>query len=185
MPYIEIVEPEDATDELKDIYRTLASSRGKIAEVHKIQSLNPPTIPAHMELYTRIMFSRSPLSRAERELIGVIVSRTNRCVYCVQHHLEALAHFTGQERASELARDGVAASGLSSREALLCGYAEALTTKPQAFGDSWSKRMKEQGLSDREILDTTLVVGYFNFVNRMVIGLGVELEDDPGGYSYD
>jgi hypothetical protein len=29
------------------------------------------------------------------------------------------------------------------------------------------------------------VVSYFNFVNRMVLALGVELEKDAGGYRYE
>ena len=41
------------------------------------------------------------------------------------------------------------------------------------------------GLSDKAILDATLVVSYFNFVNRMVLGLGVNLESNQAkGYNY-
>ncbi len=29
------------------------------------------------------------------------------------------------------------------------------------------------------------MVSYSDFVNRMVLGLGVELEQDPGGYEYE
>lgn len=36
------------------------------------------------------VFGRSGLKRAERELIAVVVSATNGCAYCVQHHAEAL-----------------------------------------------------------------------------------------------
>ncbi|MCF6168015.1 MAG: hypothetical protein L3J55_05625 [Lutibacter sp.] len=46
-------------------------------------------------------------------------------------------------------------------------------------------KLKELELSDSAILDATLVVSYFNFVNRMVTGLGVAIEQDGGGgYSY-
>lgn len=45
--------------------------------------------------------------------------------------------------------------------------------------------LKKVGLSDAAILDTTLVVSYFNFVNRIVLTLGVHLEQDSGkGYKY-
>lgn len=50
MPIIEAIQPEDATGELKQIYDDLVQSRGKIAEVHKIQSLNPKSIINHMDL---------------------------------------------------------------------------------------------------------------------------------------
>jgi alkylhydroperoxidase family enzyme len=36
--------------------------------------------------------------------------------------------------------------------------------------------LREAGLSDRGIHDAACVVGYFNFVNRIADGLGVELE---------
>ena len=42
------------------------------------------------------------------------------------------------------------------------------------------------GLVERAILDAALVIAYFNFVNRLVLGLGVQLEQDKGeGYKYD
>ena len=33
--------------------------------------------------------------------------------------------------------------------------------------------LRAVGLSDKDILDLTLIVGYFNFVNRIALGLGV------------
>lgn len=48
------------------------------------------------------------------------------------------------------------------------------------------EELKEAGLDDRAILDAALVVGYFNFVNRIVLSLGVYLEQDEGqGYKYE
>jgi len=35
------------------------------------------------------------------------------------------------------------------------------------------------GMSDAEVFDTNQVVSYFAYVNRMVHGLGVELEEEP------
>lgn len=49
MARIQAIEHQDATGELKSIYDDLLVKRGKLAEVHKIQSLNPATIVHHME----------------------------------------------------------------------------------------------------------------------------------------
>jgi alkylhydroperoxidase family enzyme len=35
-------------------------------------------------------------------------------------------------------------------------------------------RLREVGYTDKDILDINLVTTYFNFVNRIAIGLGVE-----------
>ncbi|MDA3951400.1 MAG: carboxymuconolactone decarboxylase family protein [Spirochaeta sp.] len=213
MAYIHVIRPEDAEEELKAVYDGIAATRGKIAEVHKIQSLNAPTIPAHMELYRTVMFSHSPLSRAEREMMAVVVSQTNRCRYCVAHHGAALVHFwKKQTRVDALARatadghfdgDGsnavpaddvagaVAASsddvGLSLREDALCRFARRVTNDPGSGEDGSAVaqlRAAVPEIADRAVLDATLVIGYFNFVNRIVLTLGVELESDPGGYTY-
>ena len=203
MAYIDVVSPEDATGPLADIYSRIKSSRGKIASVHTIQSLNPPTIPAHMELYRTIMFSHSPLSRAEREMIAVVVSQSNECRYCVAHHGEALLHFWKErERLDQLVADTAngrfdtpapenrepAKSSLTLREEGLCSFARITTVNPGAGEDGSAVETVRSAIpeiTDREILDATLAVGYFNFVNRVVLTLGVELEQDPGGYKYD
>ncbi|HKK48710.1 MAG TPA: peroxidase-related enzyme [Alkalispirochaeta sp.] len=190
MAYVQTISETEATGELAEIYATITRNRGKIAEVHSIQSLNPPTIPAHMELYRTVMFARSPLSRAEREMIAVVVSVANGCAYCVAHHRAALLHFWKDssqcDRLEAAARigdfDGAGLS-LSDREARLCRFARRVTEEPAAGQDG--SAVAELELSDREALDATLVVGYFNFVNRIVLTLGVEIESDPGGYRYD
>lgn len=55
MPHIKVIEYHEAEGELKEIYDNLVKSRGKLAEVHKIQSLNPKSIVNHMDFYLTIM----------------------------------------------------------------------------------------------------------------------------------
>ena len=76
---------------------------------------------------------------------------------------------------------------LSKTDHLLCELAKKLTETPNYEGKAeLIQALKIEGLSDRAILDATLVIGYFNFVNRIVLGLGVNLEADDGkGYNYD
>lgn len=93
MAYINVIEPEDADGELKQIYNNLIEKRGKLAEVHKIQSLNPESIVRHIDFYMTIMFGKSPLKRYQREMMAVVVSATNKCEYCCKHHCAALQNF--------------------------------------------------------------------------------------------
>jgi len=93
MPRIKVIPFEEATGRLKEIFDDLIKKRGKLAEVHTIQSLRPESIVKHMDLYLEIMFKKSDLSRAEREMIAVVVSLSNNCEYCQIHHAEALNHY--------------------------------------------------------------------------------------------
>jgi uncharacterized peroxidase-related enzyme len=56
-------------------------------------------------------------------------------------------------------------------------YAWKLTRTPHQMGESDVDALRQEGFDDTAILDICQVTGYFNFVNRLADGLGVELED--------
>lgn len=184
MARIKIIEPEEATGELKTIYEGLVKSRGKIAEVHKMQSLHPNTISDHINFYLSIMFDKSPLRRYQREMMAVVVSATNKCRYCVRHHAEALLHYWKDESRLNRFIGDYTQAGLNEDDILLCRFAEALTRDPSGESQGQHAETVKQRLGDRALLDASLVISYFNFVNRMVNSLDIELEDEPGGYRY-
>ncbi len=186
MPFIEVIPYEKAEGELKQIYGQLIEARGKLAAVHTIQSLNPPTIVAHMDLYLKVMFGKSPLRRYQREMMAVVVSAANNCSYCVRHHAQALnLHWKDSQKVDQLI-DDYRRLPMKQEDQLLCELAEKLTLDPAFDGkEKLLDKLKLLGLTDRALLDATLVIAYFNFVNRIVLGLGVALEADGGsGYKY-
>lgn len=186
MTRIKVVQHNEATGRLKEIYDGLVESRGKLADVHKIQSLRPESIIAHMSLYMEIMYSKSELSRAERELMGTVVSVANGCKYCTKHHAEALNHYWKDDSRIEKLIKGNYFDILSPKETALVEFAKQLTLNPSEHENKdFTVTLKDLKLSDAAILDAVLVTAYFNFVNRIVLSLGVELETDSGtGYKY-
>jgi len=186
MPRIEVISHADATGELKVIYDGLVKSRGQLARVHQIQSLRPKSITAHMDLYMEIMYSRSELSRADRELLGTAVSIANGCHYCTRHHGEALNKYWKDDARLEQFVQGEWEAVLDARQLAMAEFAKGLTQHPAAHEDQdFTDTLRVHGLSDAAILDAVLVTAYFNFVNRMVLSLGIELEEDGGkGYRY-
>lgn len=81
MPWIDEVAPEAANGALADVYGTIAGVAGSVANILTVQSLHPEALRDHYTLYRTLMFGTSPLSRAERESIAVVVSRENGCRY--------------------------------------------------------------------------------------------------------
>ena len=55
-------------------------------------------------------------------------------------------------------------------------YAVKLTLTPGNVGEGDVEHLRGVGLDEAAILDICQVCSYFNFVNRMADGLGVELE---------
>src|SRR6056297_3267718 len=133
MSRIKVIQPEEATDRLKEIYDELVKKRGKLADVHKIQSLRPESIVAHMDLYMEIMFTKSELSRAEREMMAVVVSSANACEYCQMHHAHALSHYWKNDEKISRLRTDFETADLTTRELVLCSFANLLTVNPEAY----------------------------------------------------
>jgi NAD(P)H-hydrate epimerase len=66
---------------------------------------------------------------------------------------------------------------LDPRIAALCAYARKLTRAPATVREADVAMLRAAGLDDRAIVDANQVVAYFNYVNRVVEGLGVQLEE--------
>ena len=79
VPNLRLIEEGEATGALKAEYDAAIARAGKDFNIVKAMSLNAETLRASMELYRAVMFGRSELSRAERELLAVVVSRANDC----------------------------------------------------------------------------------------------------------
>ena len=80
--WIETVDEDQAAGALLRAYRRAADPKsGRVDHIMKIHSLNPASLLDHQHLYKTLMYGESPLSRAQREMIGVVVSAINRCEY--------------------------------------------------------------------------------------------------------
>jgi uncharacterized peroxidase-related enzyme len=79
-PWIEWVPEEEATGRLDELYRQ-HSGRFGVDHILKIHSLNPESLEGHYRYYDHLMRGPSGLSRGEREMIAVVVSALNECVY--------------------------------------------------------------------------------------------------------
>ena len=195
MSWIDEIEVSEAEGKLADAYADLVKKRGKVSNILKVHSLNPDALLNHLDLYMTTMFGRSGLSRLEREAIAVVVSANNDCEYCINHHAEALRRYLNDEDTLNML---MTADGLETLEPRLSfaeearsairlsnivRHAEKLTTAPGAMTESDLGELRAVGLSDKDILDLTLVTSYFNFVNRIALGLGVTFSaEEMSGY---
>jgi len=186
MAYINVIQHDESEGKLKEIYDDLVKTRGKLADVHMIQSLNPESIVNHMDLYMTLMFGKSPLKRVQREMIAVVVSKNNNCDYCQLHHAAAVQHYwKDDDKTNQLIKDYTKVD-LNPIDMELCHYAKEMTLNPNHDNEESITKLKALGLEDRAILDATMVLSYFNFVNRIVLGLGLDVNSEElAGYKYD
>ncbi|MFM7534305.1 MAG: carboxymuconolactone decarboxylase family protein [Acidimicrobiales bacterium] len=81
MPHLDPVPPEAATGILAEEYAEAIRRAGRIWGIVAVQSHNPPALRDSLRLYATLMFGPGPLRRDQRELIAVVTSAVNGCVY--------------------------------------------------------------------------------------------------------
>jgi uncharacterized peroxidase-related enzyme len=81
LAYVRIIGEQEAEGTLARVYDAAKKRAGRIFNILKIQSQSPPALQAGMNAYAVIMKGESSLSRAQREMLAVVVSKINGCHY--------------------------------------------------------------------------------------------------------
>ncbi len=188
MPFIKTISFQNATGKLKKIYDRIKGPNGHIDHVLSIHSLRPHTLEGHMAMYKSVLHhSGNTLPKWYLETIGTYISQLNSCDYCATHHAVGLKNnLKDDEKYGEIMK----AMQLKNFEKVLVekyaagiGYAVKLTEDHHNITKTDIDILRKVGLDDGEILEINQVTCYFNYVNRMVVGLGVDLEKGNIGLS--
>ncbi|WP_103864185.1 MULTISPECIES: carboxymuconolactone decarboxylase family protein [Aquimarina] len=188
MSWIKEISYKEATGQLKKIYDRIKGPNDTIDNVLSIHSLRPHTLIGHMGLYKNVLHnSNNTLPKWYLETLGVYVSMLNQCNYCVDHHSAGLKRLLGDDDKFQDIITCLASDKLHHHFKLqyLSGleYAKQLTLAHHTITETDIHTLRKQNLSDGEILEINQVVSYFNYVNRTVVGLGVNTDGDIIGLS--
>ena len=188
MSWIKEIKYEEADANLKNIYNRIKGPANSIDNILSAHSLRPHTLIGHMSLYKNVIHnSNNTLPKWYLEALGVYVSRLNNCSYCVQHHSAGMKRLINDEVRSQAIIVGIESGKFENcfearfSEGML--YAEKLTLHSKNITEDDVLKLRGVGFSDGEILEINQVVSYFNYANRTVIGLGVNLNGDILGHS--
>jgi uncharacterized peroxidase-related enzyme len=151
--------PEDA--KLPDVFRAFPSSAAPLLELHEALMRGP-----------------SPFSTGERELIAAYVSALNACAYCAGVHGATAAAFGLEERLLESMIEDLESAPVSDslRPVLRC--AAKLTRAPSRMTRGDTAAMLAAGWPEQALYDTVAICALYNFMNRLVEGLGIRAEGD-------
>jgi uncharacterized peroxidase-related enzyme len=169
MARVALIEPEQASPEVKEIYEKVL--RGKPGNVQKAFAQRPDMLKNFLPFYASV--GRS-LERKLYELVYIRVSMINGCNYCLQHHLSSgkRVGITPDQWAALKAKDF---SSFSPKEQAALTYAEKLTRTPHEVNDQDFVPLKAN-FNDAEIVDLHALIGLVNFTNRFTDPLGLAVE---------
>ena len=186
MSWIPLVSPDDAREPLRAIYERIRehSSRGRVANVWQAMGRDPVALAAAFDHYRALMDNPEPLTKAQAELVALVVSATNGCGYCVAHHGPRLARALGDETLARAVARDYREADLAARDRVLLDAAVALTCEPAERKQEDVDRVREYGFDDDAILRATEIAAFYSLINRVVCGLGVTLEPDVPAWEF-
>jgi uncharacterized peroxidase-related enzyme len=172
MPYVNEVEESQADPQLLGIYRKIEQNFGFIPHYFKALGAMPKAIEGQLQLNHAVM-ADGALSTVVKEQIGVVVSGINSSAYCIFIHMELLQRFGVEKSLARKLTTDYENAAVEPKVKALFRFADKLTRKPYEIEDEDVEAVKQAGWDDAAVRETVLTVAYFNYVNRVSLGLGL------------
>jgi uncharacterized peroxidase-related enzyme len=136
-------------------------------------SFRPEHLSAWFAHFRLLHAPTEGLSAADREMIAVVVSQSNGCLYCLVAHGQALREALGDPIEGDRITLDWRRAGLDRRRAVICAYAEKLTLRPREMDEADVEALRAAGLSDEEAWDVAEIAAMYNFTNRLAMATGM------------
>ena len=163
--------PVPALDELPEDIRqridTVSEKSGFVPNVFRVLAHRPDEFRAFFAYHDALMEKPSGLSKGEREMIVVVTSAMNSCLYCVIAHGAIVRIREKNLRlADQLATDYTRAD-ITERQMAMLDFACLVSDQAAEVSDEDLDAMREHGFSTEDIWDVGAIAAFFALSNRM------------------
>ncbi|MFF4214503.1 carboxymuconolactone decarboxylase family protein [Streptomyces sp. NPDC001796] len=173
---VPLIDEKEATGRLAELYEEVkhVTDLPFVPDMFRLVSTRPDLLEVILSGYKGI-FLEGVLPRQTRELICAWTSKVNQCPYCVGTHSFFLQVFGGSEElASALgAAETPEDLPLDERTKVLLRLLGKLCREPYKITDADWQQALDAGWSTDELLEAFFTTALFNFITRMVDGLGL------------
>jgi len=174
MTWIRTIDWADAKGQLREAYDWQAAALGEPAEFTMLGSMYPAIVEERLRLYRVVENCESSLTQIERQAAAWVASLLNGTAHCASG-LELKLRSLGVDVA---AIDAIVANPTNpavadERLGVILRHAAKLTVSPIEMGEQDIAELRSVGLDDLDIVDLNNMVAYYNYINRVVMGLGL------------
>ena len=163
---------------LRGLFVKARERLGFVPNVFRVYAFRPERLSAWFAHYRQLHEPSERLSAADRELIAVVTSAANGCLYCLVAHGAALREALGDPVLGERISYDWRRAGLDQRREAICAYAEKLTLRPREVTRADLDSLLDVGLSLREAWDVAEIAAMYNLTNRMAMATNMLPNDE-------
>jgi len=175
MPRISVVEKNEVSEDVQEIFTEIESAFGKVPNLFKAYSHFPTLLKANWDKVKALMMQGN-LSRKTKEAIAVLVSKDNSCSYCVAAHTAALRSIGVTGKEIEMIENDIEKSDFTEKERKLITFARKANKDPNRITDEEFEGLKKTGATEPEIVEALGVMELFTAFNKFLDSLNVEVD---------
>jgi uncharacterized peroxidase-related enzyme len=168
-----VPDERDLPEDLRKLFAKARDKVGFVPNVFRAYAFRPDRLRAWFTHFKALHEPTDHLDAADRELIAVVVSSANRCLYCLVAHGAELREQLGDPVLGERIAFDWRRAGLDARRAAIAAYAEKLTLDPVEVDEDDLRGLLDVGLSLEEAWDVAEIASMYNLTNRMAMATGM------------
>src|SRR5919204_2394121 len=134
LSWLDVPAVDEVPEEIAELWQKPLEKLGFVPNVLRVFALRPAHLLAWWAYYDELMRGESGLSKAQREMIAVVVSTANRCHYCVVSHSAALRKLTEDPVLADQLATNYKYAPLDEKDRAMLEFAEKLTVKSHRCG---------------------------------------------------
>ena len=158
---------DELPDDIAERIRAVEEKSGFVPNVFRVLAHRPDEFRAFFAYHDALMEKEGALTKGEREMIVVVTSAANHCLYCVVAH-GAIARVRERDPklADQLATDHTRAD-ITPRQKAMLDFALLVTEKAADIDEEDFEDLREHGFDDEAIWDIGAIASFFALSNRM------------------
>jgi uncharacterized peroxidase-related enzyme len=181
--WIKTISPLESTGDILGVYQQITGENDPAKIERRIRnnfialSLRPNLMESSWNFMHETSFKNqnSNLNKQEKDLIDTIVSINNRCRFCTIGHAESARGSNYPIAFTQQLKSDFTKLDISEKLKEALKFAKKLTSNPEHIVDEDRRNLLHSGWSEEDIIDIVHEIALFNYMNRIVIGLGVQL----------
>ena len=169
--WLDVVELDKATEDQVKVLEE-SNAKAKTSDYYLFLVHQPDILRQRSNAFNAIMYAPGGMSRAERELGSLVVSRINGCVYCASVHAQRFEQYAKRNDTVQQVFADAHGAGIDAREKAIVQFSIDLTERPDDVRPEQIQALKDVGLTDIEVLDLIHSIAIFAWANRLMLNLG-------------
>jgi uncharacterized peroxidase-related enzyme len=172
LAWLHVPSEAEVPEEVRSLWQRADEKLGFVPNVLRTWALRPQHMLRWRKYMDELLKGDSGLTEAQREMIGVVVSSTNRCHYCMTSHSGVLRSLTGDPVLVDQLLQNYRHARLDQRERAMLDFAVKVTEEAYRCTEADLADLMTAGWSEEDVIDIVEVTAMFNLTNRMANALG-------------